>query len=681
MINVSLSGVNCFAPQDAAESLASMGYPIPEDFSKANSFLAVCGEDAGHGYLFMQSKDLDSLDLNALHTLTFTLISPNGNTQKTITFHNLVVCKEPLNLTPSNTANDPLSLYLVEVADSRWRVHNPLFWVSATKLYNVESNVHHGAEGPTVYLSASQKAGTITGATNATPIVITSTAHGLLTGAVVVITEVEGNTEANGTWTITVINSDSYSLDTSVGDDDYTAGGSWTSPWTWTSMIGDLWELVAPQVGAYPDLPVAPDGTPIGWIFQGVSAWGAVNQLLHRIGCTVRPNLTESSAQFTIVKIGVADTASDTIIAAAEAANLKIYDGEFKTLARGILPYGVKVLFHKQYSSPTGVPPWLLNLAPYELDVVGPDSTITETGVFHPIWDDLPALYNDVPVLTNLAALTTRAAERSADFFLMNRVTGDGRYWKRYSGIVTIAPGSTIKLVAWKNVGTATNAEELFTDIVRRPMGEEFCAEAKDYTNAGTAWDLVRLGFPTAGPGPDFCAPLTNCPGETKYLHQTDGVLALNDVPCDDCWGSGSGSVGFYCGSYDDTEAGDCGTGIPGDGCDGADNATALEMGISYGPFLLNFPDTQWFRFVTDHVSDTYNVTLTWVSGGKGSGRVDKGDDCNLLQTLVDFSEVPTSGVSSCVSSASFNLAHGYAVISTPTSCRYTVKVSVGVCT
>ena len=67
---------------------------------------------------------------------------------------------------------------------------------------------------------------TITGATNATPIVITAAAHGLITGAVVTVAGVGGNTAANGTFKITKVSSSTFSLDNSVGTGIYTSGGT-----------------------------------------------------------------------------------------------------------------------------------------------------------------------------------------------------------------------------------------------------------------------------------------------------------------------------------------------------------------------------------------------------------------------------------------------------------------------
>lgn len=71
--------------------------------------------------------------------------------------------------------------------------------------------------------------GVITGATNALPIVITSPFHGLLTGAVVKITGVQGTTAANTTATITVIDPNHFALNAIPGDAAYTTGGVWVS--------------------------------------------------------------------------------------------------------------------------------------------------------------------------------------------------------------------------------------------------------------------------------------------------------------------------------------------------------------------------------------------------------------------------------------------------------------------
>ena len=62
--------------------------------------------------------------------------------------------------------------------------------------------------GPTVAVS---------GATSATPISVTTATHSYVTGDVVTISGVEGNTCANGDWKVTVTSATVFTLDGSVG--------------------------------------------------------------------------------------------------------------------------------------------------------------------------------------------------------------------------------------------------------------------------------------------------------------------------------------------------------------------------------------------------------------------------------------------------------------------------------
>ncbi|HEV2769835.1 MAG TPA: ubiquitin-activating E1 FCCH domain-containing protein [Solirubrobacteraceae bacterium] len=66
---------------------------------------------------------------------------------------------------------------------------------------------------------------TVTAATNASPIVITGPAHGLTTGDRVRVAGVQGNTAANGTFTVTVTSPTAFQLDGSTGNGAYTGGG------------------------------------------------------------------------------------------------------------------------------------------------------------------------------------------------------------------------------------------------------------------------------------------------------------------------------------------------------------------------------------------------------------------------------------------------------------------------
>ncbi|MEM5404426.1 neuraminidase-like domain-containing protein [Paraburkholderia unamae] len=87
-------------------------------------------------------------------------------------------------------------------------------WMQAGQL---PADVPTAIGGPTILVA---------GATNASPIAISTTVpHGLQSGAQVEIDLVEGNTAANGTWTITVTSPTAFTLDGSQGNAAWTAGG------------------------------------------------------------------------------------------------------------------------------------------------------------------------------------------------------------------------------------------------------------------------------------------------------------------------------------------------------------------------------------------------------------------------------------------------------------------------
>lgn len=74
--------------------------------------------------------------------------------------------------------------------------------------------------------SALTGSGSITGASNAAPIVITQTAHGFANGDVVFVSGVGGNTAANGAWVIANVTANAYDLVGSTGSAAYTSGGT-----------------------------------------------------------------------------------------------------------------------------------------------------------------------------------------------------------------------------------------------------------------------------------------------------------------------------------------------------------------------------------------------------------------------------------------------------------------------
>lgn len=96
---------------------------------------------------------------------------------------------------------------------------------------------------------ASFEGGTITGATNASPIVLASSNANLVsTGQSVTITSVGGNTNANGTFLATAVDATHFSLQGSSGNAAYTSGGTWKTTGLYALAIaGGL--LAALQAG------------------------------------------------------------------------------------------------------------------------------------------------------------------------------------------------------------------------------------------------------------------------------------------------------------------------------------------------------------------------------------------------------------------------------------------------
>lgn len=95
------------------------------------------------------------------------------------------------------------------------------------KTFDVSANLMATWEATSGTMPAQEsESKAISGATNASPIVVTIAAHGYATGDQAVIANVLGNTAANGDWTITVLTANTFSLTGSTGNGAYTSGGT-----------------------------------------------------------------------------------------------------------------------------------------------------------------------------------------------------------------------------------------------------------------------------------------------------------------------------------------------------------------------------------------------------------------------------------------------------------------------
>jgi hypothetical protein len=106
------------------------------------------------------------------------------------------------------------------------------------RVYGQNANLVAGGSGS---LSLAET-GSVTNASNASPIVITAADSNVSTGQAVKISGVTGNTAANGTFLATAINANSFSLQGSTGNGAYVSGGTWrtrrTASWSPGSRAG-----------------------------------------------------------------------------------------------------------------------------------------------------------------------------------------------------------------------------------------------------------------------------------------------------------------------------------------------------------------------------------------------------------------------------------------------------------
>lgn len=204
-----------------------------------------------------------------------------------------------------------------------------------------------------------------------------------------------------------------YNLASPLDGSLYAATKNSGSAWTWDQIAQDLWNAVgASLLGTYTTggppsgtLPFLPNGTPGPFNFYGGNAWLALRSFLDRLGCALK--LDPTTDTFSIVQLGD----PDAVETAAEATwdSNRLWDDDTIEPADVLLVEKVRVLF-PIYPAPTdGTSPW------YHVDNTDPSAVpgfLTGTTVV--LQDDMVALGSSP---SNASALSTRAAERTADWF------------------------------------------------------------------------------------------------------------------------------------------------------------------------------------------------------------------------------------------------------------------------
>src|SRR5439155_9590085 len=111
---------------------------------------------------------------------------------------------------------------------------------------NVTDQDHFSLNGSTGNGAFSQSPAATWISTKPSPIQITSPNHGLPSGTRVTISGVNGDTAANGTWNIFVIDKDTFSLNGSVGNAAFAASPNAT----WSVVPPKAWNFAVARINA-----------------------------------------------------------------------------------------------------------------------------------------------------------------------------------------------------------------------------------------------------------------------------------------------------------------------------------------------------------------------------------------------------------------------------------------------
>lgn len=246
-------------------------------------------------------------------------------------------------------------------------------------------------------------------------------------------------------------------------------------PWTWATMLQDMWNQMITFLGPWPGFPVgiAPLGTPEGFWMPGVPMWTAFNDILESLGMVVACDLTNITNPYTIVSAGANDN-NFLLLQEKYAANIED-DQEWIDVGAGRVPASVVVLFRRRNAAygteETVRPDWPYAWAasPYYAVTV-PIAFSPAVGV-HYLWCDFTVEYdeNSTPVPADVLTANSIAVERVAQYFAKIYRQTLGFMSQTYAGALPFVTGSMVDGVCYRQDYANQNRQGWKTGIVRGP--------------------------------------------------------------------------------------------------------------------------------------------------------------------------------------------------------------------
>jgi len=254
------------------------------------------------------------------------------------------------------------------------------------------------------------------------------------------------------------------------------------SPFSWQTMVADMWSLLG--LGSFPGLPSAPASIPTNWNLPGVHGWPRLCDMLYHVGMSVSVDPT-SLTPYGIVENGDDDANFDALTAKYLKANKLEDDLNWIDIGSGRVP-GIVIVYFRRVNQYYGTEEtirrdsgqWATNSV-YPIAVAAPSSFAGAVGT-HGMFDDYPIRF-DVdgnPLAADVIEATAIATERVQQYFddIYSRTSG---YLNRtYTGILPFFPGSQIDGVCWRQDFRDQDREGFRTQILRGPLWPEVYPDA-----------------------------------------------------------------------------------------------------------------------------------------------------------------------------------------------------------
>lgn len=232
-------------------------------------------------------------------------------------------------------------------------------------------------------------------------------------------------------------------------------------PWTWATLLQNMWEHAEIMLGAWPGLPngYSPPGSPEEFWFEGVAVWPQFNAILAHLGLSVAYD-PASAAPYSIV----ASDAADSVLAALQAryANRLEEDREWIDVGAGRVPALVTVYFRRRnefYGSEETVRrdsgQWSTSSI-YQVSLGSAD--YPDSVGRHHIWSDYTVRYDKNGTVNDGDAVTASAIAQQLVTRYYNRIDPGGHLNQTYAGALPFTTGSMVDGVCWymKNGGWRT---------------------------------------------------------------------------------------------------------------------------------------------------------------------------------------------------------------------------------